>query len=129
MNREQLLDWVRTQYGTQPEYLWPDSPDSAVLRGGNGKWYGIFMRVSRARLGLSGPGDADILNVKCDPALVDALRTQPGFLPAYHMNKRHWISILLDGTVPEEDLLDLLSASHRITIPKNKLRPRAERET
>ena len=123
MNREQLLNWVRAQYGTQPEYLWPDSPDSAVLRGGNGKWYGLLTRVSRARLGLPGPGDADILNVKCDPALVDALRTQPGFLPAYHMNKRHWVSILLDGTVPEEDLLDLLSASRRITIPKKQAPP------
>lgn len=126
MNREQLLDWVRMQYGTEPEYLWPDSPDSAVLRGGSGKWYGIILRVSRARLGLPGPGDADILNVKCAPTIVDALHTQPGFLPAYHMNKRHWISILLDSTVPDEDLLDLLSASHRITIPKNKRRPRTE---
>ena len=123
MNRAQVLNWVRTQYGTEPEYLWANFPDSAVLRGANGKWYGVILRVSHAKLGLSGPGDADILNVKCDPGLAEALRTQPGFLPAYHMNKRHWISILLDGAASDEDLLDLLSASHLATIPKNRAHP------
>ena len=53
-----------------------------------------------------------VLNVKCDPILIGSLRREPGFLPAYHMSKDSWISILLDGTVPDDRIMPLLSMSY-----------------
>ncbi len=120
MSRQEIFRWVKRQYGTEPDYPWQD--DNAVLRHRkNRKWYGLIMGVGRHGLGLSGEGEAEVLNVKCDPELIGALRTQPGFLPAYHMNKAQWISILLDGTVPEKEIRNLLDMSYGLTEPKKRL--------
>ena len=98
--RAEILRAAAETFGTQPEYLWQDTPSYAVLRHTEGRrWYAVLMTVPRARLGLPGAGAADILNVKCDPALAGSLRLNPGILPAYHMNKDTWLSVLLDGTV------------------------------
>ncbi len=86
------------------------------------KWYGIFMRVSRERLGLEGPGAADVLNLKCGPLLLGSLLEEPGFLPAYHMSKTHWVSILLDGPAEDEAVFSLLELSYANVAPKPKKR-------
>ena len=103
MKREEIFQYVKEQYGTEPEYLWKKDPDSAVLRHKNGKWYAIIMAVEKETLGL---------DVKCDPDLVGMLIQTYGFLPGYHMNKRHWITILLDESVSEAKTLDFLDMSY-----------------
>lgn len=118
MNRKELFDYVKKIYHTDPDYPWADK--NAVLRHRkNRKWYGLVMEVGKDKLGLSGDGAMDILNIKCDPLLISSLRLQPGFFPAYHMNKEQWISIQLDR-VPEETIKNLLSLSWEMTGPKKK---------
>ena len=95
MKREEIFQYVKEQYGTEPEYLWKKDPDSAVLRHKNGKWYAIIMVVEKKILGLEEDGNIDILDVKCDPDLVGMIIQTYGFLPGYHMNKQHWITCLL----------------------------------
>lgn len=117
INRKTLFGHVFERYGTDPDYLWPRYPGYAALRhpGKGGKWYAVVMDVPRKKLGLEGEGDVDVLNVKARPAQVAALLGEKGFLPAYHMNKTHWLSILLDGTVSLQKTLELLDASHALT--------------
>lgn len=116
MDRDELFSHVSQRYGARPEYPWPRWPDHAVLRhNGNRKWFGIVMNVPAKRLGLEGDGTVDIVNVKADPEDVPALQLADGILPAYHMNKRHWISVILSGDLPDEMLLDLLETSYRLT--------------
>ena len=62
----------------------------------------------------------DILDIKCGPLLVGSLLLSPGFLPGYHMNKKHWITVLLDGTVPKAEVFGLLDMSYDLTKPKMK---------
>lgn len=117
--RESILAYGKERYQSEAEYLWKDTPDAAVLRHrDNRKWYALVMKVSRARLGLCEEGEVDILNVKCDPDMVMMLQGTKGFLPAYHMNKTKWISILLDGTVKKNIVLDLLDQSFSLTGKK-----------
>ena len=73
MKREEIFQYVKEQYGTEPEYLWKKDPDSAVLRHKNGKWYAIIMAVEKKTLGLEEDGKINILDVKCDPDLVGML--------------------------------------------------------
>ena len=114
--RKSLLAHVLKQYGTGPDYLWPRQPCYAVLRHGHTKkWYGIIMDVAPRVLGLDGHGEVDILNLKSAPITVAALLEKPGFLPAYHMNKKHWVSILLDGSVPLKEIHTLLDLSYELT--------------
>ena len=111
--REAVLRYARETLGTQAEYLFASSPDCAVLRcRANRKWYGIIMRVGRDKLVRGGEGDVDILNVKCDPMMRASLLRKAGFFPAYHMNKTHWITMLLDGTVSVEELTGCLAMSY-----------------
>ena len=112
MKREEIYEYVKKQYGTVPEYLWKESPESAVLRHKNGKWYAVLMQVEKSRLGLEGDTKVDILDVKCDADMVGLLTQTYGFLLGYHMNKKYWITMLLDGTVSEAKILDFLDMSY-----------------
>lgn len=112
VDREEIFEYVKKQYGTIPEYLWSSSPDSAVLRHHNGKWYAVIMNVERSQLGLDGDDTVEIIDVKCDPEMTGMIIQTYGFLPGYHMNKQHWITILLDGTVGESKILDFLDMSY-----------------
>ncbi len=112
MKKEEIFEYVQKQYGTIPEYLWSKLPDSAVLRHKNGKWYAVIMTVEKSKLGLEGREMVDIIDVKCDPDMTNMIIQTYGFLPGYHMNKQHWITILLDGSVSEAKVLDFLDMSY-----------------
>ncbi|WAG58171.1 MmcQ/YjbR family DNA-binding protein (plasmid) [Clostridium estertheticum] len=81
----------------------------------------MISNVSRKKLQLDGDEIVDILNVKCDPILIGSLCTQDGFLPAYHMNRLNWISILLDGSVDIDTIYFLLDMSFELTLNSKKL--------
>lgn len=119
MDRQQIFAWVKQQYGTEPDYPWQDR--NVVLRHKeNQKWYGLIMEVGRGKLGLAGGGTVEVINLKCDPDLIGSLRERPGFHPAYHMNKEKWVSVRLDGSVPEEEIKNLIDVSCKLTGPKKK---------
>lgn len=119
--RQAILQYAAEQYGTEPEYPWESTPDAAVLRHtGNSKWYGLLMRIPAKRLGIASDTEADILNVKCDPLETGSLQQKPGIFPAYHMNKTHWITILLDGTVPTAEIFQFLDESFYLTSQKQR---------
>ena len=83
-----------------------------MLRHKNGKWYAVVMSVEKCKLGLEGNEFVDIMNVKCDPEMTSVIIQTFGFLSGYHMNKQHWITILLDGSVSEAKTLDFLNMSY-----------------
>ena len=85
MKKEEIFEYVKKQYGTVPEYLWAQSPDNAVLRHKNGKWYAVVMTVEKSKLGLEGKDPVDIMDVKCDPDMTNMIIQTYGFLPGYHM--------------------------------------------
>ena len=116
MTREDIFAYSMAQYGIAPDYPWRRDPDSAILRHAhNRKWFALVMTVSRGALGLPGEGRAELVNLKCDPLLIGSLRHEPGVLPAYHMNKEHWVTVLLDGPFPAEKLCQLLDLSYDLT--------------
>lgn len=117
--RDEVLAYAAERYGATAEYLWARYPGYAVLRhDDNQKWYGILMDVRREKLGLPGEGSVDILDVKCDPDLGGALLSEKGFLPAYHMSRKSWITVLLDGTVDKDMIFSLLDRSFDLTASR-----------
>lgn len=124
--RGEILQFVKNTYNTEPEYPWQRSPESAVLRHRNGKWYGLIMPVPREKLGLPEDGISDVLNVKCDPLMLGSVLLQKGFFPAYHMNKENWISILLDGSVPAERVTAALQMSYGLIAQKHTGKKRTQ---
>ena len=121
MDKEAFLRYAAETYGAAPEYPWLDLPDAFVLRHEtNRKWFAVGLTVRRDRLGLSGEGTVDVVNVKCDPMMSGSYLSQPGILPAYHMNKLHWLSLLLDGSAADDDVRALLDTSFALTCSKPK---------
>ena len=113
--RDELFAYVKATFGTEPDYPWPQEPEYAVLRhADNGKWYGIVMSVPLSKLGLPGKGNVEIINVKSAQVLDMLLYGDLGILPAYHMNKKHWYTICLDGSVPVDDILHHLEESRAL---------------
>ena len=116
IGRDGILKYVEEKYGTRPEHLWRKTPNNAILRhADNRKWYCALLTVSRNRLGLKGEGQVEIIDVKCTPELSGILRQTPGYLPGYHMNKEHWLTIILDGSVPENEIFALIDQSFDLT--------------
>ena len=119
--REKILKWALDTYGAQPQYLWARYPDYAVLRHEKGgKWFALVGGVKRSALGLESDEIVDIADVKCEPDEIDFLSQQPGFFHGYHMNKNHWLTILLDGSVPLETVCSFIEHSFELTAPKIK---------
>lgn len=117
MYQEAIIRYAKQRFGSDPEFLWQKYPDYAVLRNPlSGKWFALLLCVPARHLGLSEDGAIWLLDLKCAPALIDELRAVKGYLPAYHMNKRHWISVVLDGTVPLDDVFALLTDSYEMTV-------------
>lgn len=114
--RENIAEYIEKEFGDRAEFMFRDSPDTGVFRhGGNKKWYAVLMKVGYAKLGLGKEGAADIINLKCDPVLAFQLVDGIRIFPAYHMNKVHWISVLLDGSEEYAEACSLVSLSHRLT--------------
>ncbi|MBR7071638.1 MAG: MmcQ/YjbR family DNA-binding protein [Clostridia bacterium] len=120
--RDKVLEYVKQKYGTEPEYLWMRFPRYAVFRHPNNcKWYALIMDVLPEKLGLSGKERIDILNVNSgDPLLTELLIQQRGYSRGYHFSRGNWISVLLDGTVPFDQICHRIDESYTVTASKSK---------
>jgi predicted DNA-binding protein (MmcQ/YjbR family) len=78
------------------------------------------MNVPYAKLGINKKGVAEILNVKLNPDEIQKLIDHKTYLPAYHMSKKDWISIVLSLETPFEDVKRLLEESHTLCLQKKK---------
>lgn len=113
----QTLRYIVETYGVEPEFLWARTPNCAAFRHRtNRKWFGaLMMETPRQRLGLDGEGCVDILDVKCDPKLSGGLRDGRRYLPGYHMNKEHWLTIVLDSAADLDEICRLIDLSYALT--------------
>lgn len=121
MNRDEFINYVEDTYSVTGEHPFPDDSETTVFRHSeNRKWFAIVMTVPRSKMRLAGDGYIDIVNVKCDPEVIYSFLTERGMFPAYHMNKRHWISAALDGSAEEDKIKWLLDISYDLTGIKRK---------
>jgi len=110
---KRVLHFIEERYGAKPEFLWESYPGYAAFRrADNAKWFAIIMTVDRSKLGLPGHGNIEIIDLKAEPELVEERLKQADFYPAYHMNKKHWFTVCLDGSLKDEELFTLLDASY-----------------
>ena len=122
MTKQQFLSYCLNTYGTSPDYPFDEDFETAVLRHtDNRKWYAIVMRVSRRKFGLDSDEVIDVVNLKLPTEMFGSFCAADGVYPAYHMNKLHWISVLLPDAA--DDLIEfLVNASYEATKDKKKRR-------
>lgn len=123
MTKENILKMVKRIEGAKTDMPFEEDFYTTVLRrGDNGKWFGLIMQVSEHSLFHNGGSKIfEILNVKTPPELSSLLReTHSWIIPAYHMSKVHWNTILLSGDASEEETEQLLRLSYDIVGGKKK---------
>lgn len=112
---KRIMDQIQEKYGDQLEYLWEKSPDTAVLRHeGNQKWYAVLMRIPLDKLEKGREGLVEAVNLKHDQ--VADLLSKKGIYPAFHMNKRYWLSLALDDSLQDEEVIELIERSWNLTV-------------
>ena len=122
MTKQEFLNMCLSTYGTSPDYPFDEDFETAVLRhADNRKWYAIVMRVSRRKFGIDSDESVDVVNLKLPTEMFGSFGAADGVYPAYHMNKLHWISVLLPDA-PEDVVSFLTNASFEATKSKIKQR-------
>ena len=120
MTKQQFLSYCLNTYGTAPDYPFDDDFETAVLRHAyNRKWYAIVMKVSRRKFGIDNDEVIDVVNLKLPTEMFGSFGAADGVYPAYHMNKLHWISVLLPDA-PEDVVQFLVNVSFEATKNKRK---------
>ena len=122
MTKQTFLTHCLTTYNTTADYPFDEDFETAVLRhSDNRKWYAIVMRVSRRKFGFESDEIIDVVNLKLPLEMFGSFGAVDGVYPAYHMNKLHWISVLLPDVA--DDLIEfLVNASYEATKDKKKRR-------
>ena len=124
MTKSSFLEYCLNTYGTSPDYPFDEDFETAVLRHAvNRKWYAIVMRVSRRKFGFDSDEVVDVVNLKLPTEMFGSFGAADGVYPAYHMNKLHWISVLLPDA-PNDVVQFLTNASFEATKSKIKQRKR-----
>ena len=122
MTKQEFFEVCLNTYSHSPDYPFDEDFETAVFRHtDNRKWYAIVMRVSRRKFGLDSDEIIDVVNLKLPIEMHGSFGASDGVYPAYHMNKLHWISVLLPDA-PDEIVEFLTNASFEATKSKRKQR-------
>ena len=120
MTKQEFFNMCMDFYSTAPDYPFEDDFETAVLRHtDNRKWFAIVMQVSRRKFGLDSDEIIDVVNLKLPTEMFGSFGAADGVYPAYHMNKLHWISVLLPDA-PNDVVKFLTNASFEATKSKIK---------
>ena len=126
MTKQVFLSYCLNTYSTSPDYPFDEDFETAVLRhADNRKWYAIVMRVSRRKFGLDSDELIDVVNLKLPTEMFGSFGAADGVYPAYHMNKLHWISVLLPDA-PDDVVQFLTNVSFEATRAKPKRAKRCD---
>lgn len=122
MTKQELLHYCADTYSTAPDHPFDDQFETAVLRHStNRKWYALVMQVSRRKFGLDSDEIIDVVNLKLPTEMFGSFGLADGVYPAFHMNKLHWISVLLPDA-PDDVVKFLLNVSFEATKSKPRRR-------
>lgn len=122
MTRDNILEFAGSLLDVVYDNPFSEDFETTVLRHkASKKWFGILLKAPADKVGVKGEGEVDVLNLKCDPVLAKGLfEGYKGIVPAYHMNKYHWISVVLNSDVPFEVVKGLIELSYSLTEKKIK---------
>ncbi len=134
-----LAVWIKETFGETPDNPFQKAEAAVFRHAANRKWYGLIMAIPRSRLTQASAGQSEaenaadktpveIINLKAAPESIAKLTKIPGIYPCYHMNKKNWVSVLLDGTVPDDLIKELLLKSRELSAGKAPKAPGSRAE-
>ncbi len=114
---QKVIAYIRNAYGGELEFLWRRFPDNAIWRRGDtNKWYGALLVLSKRKLGLDSDDRVEVIDLRMEPEEIERVTDGRTYFPGFHMNKRHWCSICLDGSVPIEEIFQRIDESYGLAV-------------
>ena len=110
--KDDYIAWIKNQFGAEPDFPWPDTPEYCVFRCPNEKWFALVMKIKYRQLGLTGDEEVWVVNMKASQDEIPNLIENKSIFPAWHMNKKHWITVLLTAATDFEKLCELTQKSY-----------------
>lgn len=112
-----ISELIKEKYNDNPEFLWDDDKNSVFRNPSNKKWYGIIMNINIEKIGRESIVN-DVMNVKLPKEMIEELLKTNNYYKAYHMNKKYWITFILDDSISDEEIMKLIEISHSYTEKK-----------
>ena len=114
---QRIIRYVRDTYHDELEFLWERSPDNAIFRRKDtDKWYGALLVLSKRKLGIGSDEVIDVMDLRMRTEDIEILVDRKKYFPGFHMNKKHWISICLDGSVQIDEIFKLIDESYELAV-------------
>ena len=115
MKRSDVERYIKEKFDVLGEQIFPKYPNfSAFRHKKNEKWFALLIEISASKLGLESDEMIEVLNLKCSPDLAMLLVDEEQIFKAYHMNKKHWISVNLNSKIPQKTVFDLIDESFEL---------------
>ena len=116
---KEVIDYIKDKYHDDLEYLWEKTPDAAIWRNkDNSKWYGLLMKIPENRLDTESDNLVEIIDLRYPKDNIMDILKKKGIYPGYHMNKKSWITIILDNSVDTNEIYKLIDLSYEISMQK-----------
>ena len=116
-----IIKYIRETYSDELEYLWDMFPKYAVWRRKDSrKWYGILLTVPMEKLGMEGTDIIEILDLRIHPDELEEILDERKYFFGYHMNKKNWLTICLNESVPLEEICRRIDESYELSAKKKK---------
>lgn len=116
---KEVILYVKEKYNDDLEYLWEKFPENAIWRNKtNNKWYGAILVISERKLEISSDKKIEIIDLRYQKDKIEELIDYNKIFPGYHMNKKSWITIKLDGSLELEEIFELIDNSYNISLKK-----------
>ena len=112
---KEIVAYVKNKYGDELEFLWEKSPKNAVVRRkSSNKWYAVILTIPKRKIGLESDEFIEVINLHNIPKEIEKLIDYKRYFPAYHMNKKHWCTICLDGTIELKEIYKKIDISYEL---------------
>lgn len=110
-----VIEYVRKKYGDELEFLWTKFPDNAVWRRkDNQKWYGAILTVTGSKIGLDTDKTVEIIDLRMKAENRDVILSREHYYPGWHMNKKSWYTLVLDGHISDQEIKLRITESYEL---------------
>lgn len=109
-----IINYIKEKYNAKAEFLWDKFPDCCIFRRNDkkGKWFCAIITAAKNKLGLKGNEILEVVDLKAKPETIEKIVDNKRFFKGYHMNKKHWFTIILDGSVDIKEIKKYIDESY-----------------
>ena len=110
-----IIKYVRERYGDELEFLWEKLPTTAIWRRRDTqKWYGLVFTIDKKKLEFDDHEIVEAIDLRLGPEQMAQIVDSNQYFPGWHMNKKTWYTMLLDGSIPTEELCQRIDESYQL---------------